>query len=511
MHKLNKLFYYFFVVLFTAISPNLASVDVDSVYVKPTEKAWGEVFKPILKQNTFSKSYAIVIGIQDYRKGWGTLDAALTDVFRVRDYLIESDQFDFVVTLTNSKATKEKISYYMDDLFPSKIKSGDRFLFYFSGHGTQRKTGQFITGYIPLRNSHIDSFSTMISMDEFQRWDKLISEATHALFVLDCCFSGLAGRQIKANGKQMTIDRLSQFAHHLITAGTENEKSVASLSEWNGSLFTDSFLKGISGKADLMGEDFNEDGIVSLTELYAYIGQCIDNETVKSRSIKMSPQISELLSSDGEFFFISDTYKKKLIDNKSYSVSSKNVVNKDPGTVGFGKISIFSLLNGKLFLNGNYAIEIKADESEILNNQPEGRYVASLVSRDVVLNDTLFVNKGYTSKLYFLSPPTKTFESYLTKDTPIGSIRLIADTDSGKVFLDNNYMGYVNANDDFLINTTIVGRREIKIVNDIRTYSKIVEVPINGTLLLKLFNNSIIVIEDRLPPAAPTGLSIQKK
>jgi hypothetical protein len=70
-------------------------------------------------------------------------------------------------------------------------------------------------------------WADMIGMDSVEHWARNISGLRQSLFVLDACFSGLAGFQPKRLLRDKTIDRLAQYGHHLITAGTEDEQSIA--------------------------------------------------------------------------------------------------------------------------------------------------------------------------------------------------------------------------------------------------------------------------------------------
>ena len=300
--------------------------NVEQVYKKSDRKTWGDIYNWSFNRSEFrkSKSFALVIGISDYVKSqdWPKLESPYNDAIRVRDFLINDEGFDHVVTLTNAKATKQKINHYMDDVFPDLIKDNDRFLFYFSGHGTQRIISAATFGYLVLQNCSSKSYGEMITMEDIERWDRLLYPKRHVLFVLDCCFSGLAGHQRKSPLTDKKLERLSQYAHYLITAGTANEESVGSLSKWQGSLFTDSFLKAALGRGDMSSQDYPADGVVSLKELMKYIGDRIDDESAKAKSkipgskgIKMSPQISDLQNNEGEFFFISRHFKNKKAGN----------------------------------------------------------------------------------------------------------------------------------------------------------------------------------------------------
>ncbi len=174
--------------------------DIPDVYERNADRIWGKMFSEVFKKQAFNKSYALVIGLSDYSGEWRPLESPYYDALKVRDYLINKEGFDYVVTLTNKEATKDKISWYMGEILPAKIQDTDRFLFYYSGHGTQRDLGNRIRGYLPMLNSGKKTWADMISMDDIERWNENIHKAKHVLFVLDCCFSGLAGREKKGDG-----------------------------------------------------------------------------------------------------------------------------------------------------------------------------------------------------------------------------------------------------------------------------------------------------------------------
>ncbi len=140
--------------------------NIDEVYQKKDSRTFGDIYSWIFNKKIFNKSYALVIGVGDYANGWPTLEAPYYDARRVRDFLINDEGFDYVVTITNNKATKNKINILMEETFPELLKENDRFLFYFSGHGTQRIVGESVFGYLVLQTCGLDSYADMITMEE---------------------------------------------------------------------------------------------------------------------------------------------------------------------------------------------------------------------------------------------------------------------------------------------------------------------------------------------------------
>ena len=289
-----------------------ATAGIDQVFEKPSEKStWGSMLEWALGTEGFGKSYALVIGISNYTGGFEPLRTTKNDPIRMKDFLLDEAGFDHVHVLTDDKATKGRIAELLEDELPDLIKNNDRFLFYWSGHGTQTLDAlEKPLGFLPLANSGRRQFSSMISMDDLTRWDRRIA-AKHALFLLDACFSGLAGNEAKNTLQDFTITRLSKPAHHLITAGTGEEQVIAH-SRWKGSLFTDTIIKAARGAADAQN-DFPRDGVVNLAELMAYTRQQIHHERVKAKwNESITPQWNHLRSNQGEFFFVTSAKRREV-------------------------------------------------------------------------------------------------------------------------------------------------------------------------------------------------------
>jgi uncharacterized caspase-like protein len=147
---------------------------------------------------------------------------------RVRDFLRDEANFDYVITLTDEKATRSRIESLMEYELPDLIRPRDRFLFYFSGHGDTRTFGNGgQRGYLVLKSSGSRAWHEMIDMPRMRQWAQNLGHARHALILLDACFSGLTAFERKSGTRNMTLARLTQPGHHIVTAGTEGEESYA--------------------------------------------------------------------------------------------------------------------------------------------------------------------------------------------------------------------------------------------------------------------------------------------
>ncbi|MEL6964396.1 MAG: SUMF1/EgtB/PvdO family nonheme iron enzyme [Pseudomonadota bacterium] len=287
-------------IAFIYTQPILAA-GLDQAFTKPeTAETWGERLAASIGYEGFAKSYALVVGISDYPGGYGDLPTS-EDATRMAEFLFEEAGFDHVHILTEERATRDRVAELMSEEFPKLVKANDRFLFYWSGHGDTRDIpqGRRKAGYLPFYDTPPGRWSRMIAMEDIQRWSDFLN-AHQSLFLLDACFSGLAGLAQKSTPQEWTVQRLAQRGHHLMSAGTDEETTIAG-DRWQGSLFTYAVLEGLQGAADSLPKD----GIVTLTELKAYVQDKVlfERRTARHES-EITPQLRDLQHNSGEFFFL---------------------------------------------------------------------------------------------------------------------------------------------------------------------------------------------------------------
>jgi len=146
-------------------------------------------------------------------------------------------------------------------------------------------------------------YASMISMKQLTDWNELIP-AEQSLYLLDACFSGLAGAAPKSNVdySKITIRQLAKKSSHILTAGTADGEAIV-LDSLGGSLFTHAVIDGLRGQADA-SSGFPNDGIVSVTELSNYVKTRVAIGADQAGWRKsLTPQIGLLSASTGEFFF----------------------------------------------------------------------------------------------------------------------------------------------------------------------------------------------------------------
>ncbi|MBI5527627.1 MAG: caspase family protein [Deltaproteobacteria bacterium] len=217
----------------------------------------------------YANSYALVVGIDAYSKGWPRLDAAVSDA-RAMTAALQAQGFK-VYSLTNAQATKTEILKYLSTVLPPTVKENDRFLFYFAGHGqteTMRATKTKMGYAVPFdgsREGGEDAWHTYISMDEMNKvlTNKYLSR--HVMLAFDSCFAGLA--LTRSGGVSQSVQSyLKKQGVTAITAGGEGELA-------RDGLFTRVLVSAMSGQADR-----NNDGYVTFGELALYTEQEVNRE-----------------------------------------------------------------------------------------------------------------------------------------------------------------------------------------------------------------------------------------
>jgi len=242
----------------------------------------------------YANSWAIVVGIDKYQK-WPQLQYAVRDAEGVGQLLVQKFGFapERVLTLKNEQATRAGIlAAFHDRLAHGKLQPNDRLFVFFAGHGATRKlsSGRDL-GYIVPSDADPDKLATdAIPMTEIQNIAESLP-AKHALFVMDACYSGLGLTRGAANGSFLR-DNARRLGRQMLTAGGTDQ--LVSDGGPNGhSVFTWTLLQALGGKADLNG-----DGLITGTELAAYVAPAVSSVS------QQTPAFGSLPGSEGgEFVF----------------------------------------------------------------------------------------------------------------------------------------------------------------------------------------------------------------
>jgi tetratricopeptide (TPR) repeat protein len=149
-----------------------------------------------------------------------------------------------------------------------------------------------------------------ISMTNFQDIAESIP-AKHVLFVMDSCYSGLAlTRGASASGSQNYIQEIARReARQMFTAGGADQQ-VADNGPNGHSIFTWTLLQALDGRADLNG-----DGIITATELAAYVAPMVSSLS------HQTPAFGNLVGSEGGDFIFDLKHDSEFLSANSNQLS----------------------------------------------------------------------------------------------------------------------------------------------------------------------------------------------
>lgn len=246
----------------------------------------------------YRESHALVIGIDQYAK-WPGLHHAVRDAKAIQEMLVARFGFkpENVTALYDGDATRTNILRTLNDKLtdPNRVKRDDRVMVFFAGHGSTRKlaSGRDVGYIVPVDAGLNDLAADAISMPQLQEVAEALS-AKHVLFMVDACYSGLGLTRGGAAqpSRNFLADNARRIGRQMITAGGADQQ-VADDGPGGHSVFTWTVLQALSGKADLNG-----DGVITGTELAAYVAPAV------ASIAKQTPAFGSLPGSEGgEFVF----------------------------------------------------------------------------------------------------------------------------------------------------------------------------------------------------------------
>jgi peptidoglycan/xylan/chitin deacetylase (PgdA/CDA1 family)/uncharacterized caspase-like protein len=258
---------------------------------------------------TEGDSWAVVIGIDDYAH-WPKLSHAARDAESVQGLLTSKLGFKpaHVVTLQNQAATRSNVMAVFNEQLPKAgLKKTDNLFVFFAGHGGTRhlSSGRDLGYLVPVDAATDDLAGDAIPMTELQNISESLV-ARHVIFVMDACYSGLGlvrGGGASTRSGNFLRDNAHRVGRQMLTAGGADQM-VADGGPGGHSIFTWTLLQGLSGKADLNG-----DNIITGTELAAYIAPAVASVSAQTPAFGSLPG-----SEGGEFVFTLAANEENLSD-----------------------------------------------------------------------------------------------------------------------------------------------------------------------------------------------------
>ncbi|MBN6150525.1 polysaccharide deacetylase family protein [Xanthomonas sp. AmX2] len=268
----------------------------------------------------YDKSWAIVIGIDDYAR-WPKLQYAANDAQAIAQTLTGSFGFPSsqVIVLKNQDATRNNIlAAFHDRLAHGGMGKNDRVFVFFAGHGATRRlaSGRDL-GYIVPADSDPAQFATdAIPMTEIQDIAESL-EAKHVLFVMDACYSGLGLTRGGGSTAAYLRENGRRIARQMLTAGGADQQ-VADSGPNGHSVFTWVLLQALSGKGDLNG-----DGLITGTELAAYVAPAVSGISPQT------PAFGSLPGSQGGEFVLQVPEGEEFLTASTQQLSSAAIAMND--------------------------------------------------------------------------------------------------------------------------------------------------------------------------------------
>jgi Caspase domain/Bacterial SH3 domain len=245
--------------------------------------------------NFYGSSWAVVVGINDYRT-WPPLNYAVNDARSVRSRLLDLGfEPGKIFELYNRDATKENILRIVADELPRKTGAHDRVLFFFAGHGqTEELPGGIKRGFlIPVDGDLDNLYAKSIPMNVVADISQRIP-AKHILFLMDACYSGLAFARSSPPSSQTPgyLEKITGArARQIITAGGAGEQVIEQ--EGHG-LFTRHLIEALDRRGDRNG-----DGVLTAFELGNYLRSKVSTESANRQT-----PVFGTLDGEGEFVFL---------------------------------------------------------------------------------------------------------------------------------------------------------------------------------------------------------------
>ncbi len=209
--------------------------------------------------------YALLIGINNYHKTYQQLKAPEDEMNDLAELLQKKGGFEVKIADRKDDAgLKTIITEFFDYRTPE-----DMLLFYFAGHGSLGRKGEF---YFIAENTvkgkeHVNGIKASFVLDDME-----LSRSEKQIIILDCCFSGAFGLS-KGDIDNKLINELKgegEMGRYIIASSAETSLSWEVTDEESNeihSIFTHVLINGIK----TFEADLDNNGKITIEELFNYI------------------------------------------------------------------------------------------------------------------------------------------------------------------------------------------------------------------------------------------------
>ncbi len=234
--------------------------------------------------NSFSKGYALLVGIANYTNVRRLPPTVLKDAEDISSVLKDPLNCGYpeshIKHLVDVQATADQIRSGFRWL-AEQTSEGDTAVFFFSGHGgrIENERGSVANNYlIPVDMDPADLTHTAIDGQELISLLRNI-KAGRLLILFDCCYAGGIGEakgisdailpDFKSGLDENLYARLSTGAGRVIIASSRSDELSWILPGMENSLFTHYLLKALRGEAPTRSDD----GVIRVFDIYDYVSE----------------------------------------------------------------------------------------------------------------------------------------------------------------------------------------------------------------------------------------------
>jgi hypothetical protein len=255
----------------------------------PAIKSDVDALPPVMVKQA-RNTYAIVIGIENYRQKLPQADFAVRDAQTVNDYLTKVLGYpeENVVTLLNDRAALGDMVKYFEKWLPNNVEPDSTVFVYYSGHGAPNPmtSDAYLVPY-DGDPSFIDETGYSLKR-MYAALGKL--PAKEVIVALDSCFSGAGGRSVVAKGSRPLVMNLKSTVvlpkNMTVLSASSGNQTSSTYDEKGHGLFTYFMLKGIKNE-----EVVKQDGSLAISDLYGYIKPQVERIARKQYNNEQTPQL----------------------------------------------------------------------------------------------------------------------------------------------------------------------------------------------------------------------------
>ena len=240
--------------------------------------------------NLYTQSYALVIGINDYGRGWQRLSKAASDARRVSKAL---EKHGFDVTL-RTDLKSDDLAATLKNFFIDRGRDPDARLFvWFAGHGaTVDGEGYLIPSDGAALTDETGFLRKALSLRRFGEYVRL-AKSKHVFSVFDACFAGTIFNVARSRTPPAITRVTTEPVRQFLSSGDAGQE----VSD-NGE-FASMFIEALEGRSRA---DANADGYLTGTE----IGENLTYRMTNVTNNRQTPRSGKLRSAKfdrGDFVF----------------------------------------------------------------------------------------------------------------------------------------------------------------------------------------------------------------